>query len=104
MFRCTQCRGKGIEKCPISECKGTGQIKCPECNGRHRVYRDGINYECNCDRGKVNCSHCNGAGKLHCEKCDGYGGFRRTPILQVEWCTRTCIQYLQNSFFITETN
>ena len=65
---------------------------------RHRICRNGTNYEYDCNCGKVRCSYCDGVGQIDCNNCDGCGGFLHIPILRVEWSTRTNTQYVQNSF------
>lgn len=71
---CSYCQGRGWDKCNM--CDGEGWRECPMCNGDgYIVTRDGNKETCAscqgkkrfkcgyCDRGKRQCSACNGTGK-----------------------------------------
>lgn len=98
LTRCSDCRGKGLMKCPYYECRGSGKITCRECHGTRRIMVFDHEQHCRCDTGKQNCEECRGSGEVRCSDCKGYGGFRHSVTLKVEWKTQVTKQYYQNSF------
>lgn len=62
--RCSDCKGKGSNKCYV--CEGRGSVSYKEPRGNYIYY------------GRRRCVNCNGAGSKRCSTCNGTGKQRTT--------------------------
>ncbi|GFT67625.1 uncharacterized protein NPIL_137531 [Nephila pilipes] len=79
--QCNKCFGRLFWTC--FNCDDRGKENCSRCQG----YGFDSDYSCySCDRtGKVVCSMCGGTKKIKCETCNGYGKLRFYTKLTVKW-------------------